>query len=436
MRRVVPSTLRGVARTVIGAASYSLGPGGVSIAAPQLVFTTAYLLVYGLGLATVGLEHLRRPELVILAVVLGAVGVVLGAILGWARFGEAHGYPRGSLAPGLIHSGRAAALGTVLCGIGLVSLALYFSRIGGLPIFMSNAEEARVEAATRGGAVLRATGLLALPGAWLLVAHAAASRRRSWAALAAVVLVVVGLLWLGTANRAPAFLLWEVAVLGALYVGGKDRLGVRALALLIPLVLGAVLLAGFIGAVRLSSAPGSQDAGGQATETVDVARLAALTKTAIEGYVRVPIQNFEYTMDAVPDRIPWRLGYTYLQPILTALPGRQTTFDLDLKAALGQDFAGGGTVPGLLGESYANFGPPGWFFVPAALAFSLQWAFWVARRLNTSVAWLFYAYLVALATGALVGGLSVASPFPFIAVALLGTATLWSRTWPRIVASS
>jgi oligosaccharide repeat unit polymerase len=127
-------------------------------------------------------------------------------------------------------------------------------------------------------------------------------------------------------------------------------------------------------------------------------------------------------MDAVPAHLSWRLGYTYVQPLLTALPGHQTTFDQDLKAALHQVYAGGGTVPSLLGESYANFGPPGWLVVPLLLGFLLAWLYRSALARNDPAWWALYAYAIVAVLNANLSGLSVASVFPLIGTIVLAFA--------------
>ena len=98
-------------------------------------------------------------------------------------------------------------------------------------------------------------------------------------------------------------------------------------------------------------------------------------------------------MDAVPDRIGWRFGLTYLQPLLTVLPGKQTTFDADLKTALNQHYAGGGTVPGLLGEAFANFGPLGWFLVPFLVGMAIT-ALYRKTREGAPELIVLYAYAI------------------------------------------
>jgi len=410
-------------RPLADAFAFGFGRGGVSIAAPQVTFVMAFLVVHVLAFLLVGPEGLRRPQAVYIALLLSTVGLLAGTAIGWRQFAR----------PGLRHADPEpptntgswlVALGIVLTAIGLVALATYLARIGTLPIFLPDAEQARVDAAVRGGAPARVLGLVALPGTWLLVAGAVAARNKRLFALAILALVIVVVSWLATANRAPAFVAAQAWILTAIFVGGRARVGRRALAAVVAAVALAVFAAGVFGAIRMSDRlVRSPDAHSDGSIQATLSELGKLTTIAVRGYLVVPIQNLEYTMDAVPDRIPWRSGYTYIQPLLTALPGRQTTFDLDLKQALGQDFRGGGTVPGLLGESYANFGPLGWLVVPALVAWLLQWSFWFASRQRSAAAWTLHAYLLVQSIGALLSGLSVASPFPVIATVLLGIMT-------------
>jgi hypothetical protein len=196
----------------------------------------------------------------------------------------------------------------------------------------------------------------------------------------------------------------------------RERLRPREIAGLAGVAAVLVLAVGMLGAVRIASGlpPGSP------------VRFDQLTQQAISAYVRVPVQNLGFALEAVPDRIGWRLGYTYVQPLLTALPGKQTTFDQDLKTALQQVYPGGGTVPGLLGEAYANFGPPGWFLVPFLLG---AWITWLSRKVaavGTPELRALYAFAIVHAVGAFIGGLHVASPFPAIAYLVLGAAAVLS----------
>ena len=403
----------GLRRNLAGAYAEAVGRAGFEFSSPQVALVGAFVLVYGVGLVAAPATIGSHGPAVAAAIVLGLAGLLVGIALAWRPTPLVH--PLVGTGGANVHLVLVA--GVSLVAIGTAAMVAYFIAIGQLPILMPNAEQGRVAASLRGGAQLRVLGLLALPGCWVLAGAAAQSRRRGLAVTALIALGLTAMLQISTANRAPAVTLLAVSVVSALLASGHRRLPAAAIGALAVVFLSLVLLAGIIGAVRLaSSAPSGTSP-----------RYPELIAEAVSSYLRVPIQNLGYTLDVVPERIGWRLGLTYLQPVLTALPGRQATFDQDVKRALGQSYAGGGTVPGLAGESYANFGPLGWFLVPLVVAAALTWLYRRAILVGTSEAYVLYAYAVVHAVGGTVSGLLVASPFPVVAIAILGVLALASR---------
>jgi hypothetical protein len=389
-------------------------PGaGVAIASPVLVFPVAYVLAYGMGVLVGGLNTGQHASDIALAIPLGGTAYLLGLGAGWSDRSE-------TLVP--VDASRkfatiVVAAGLVIIGVG--ALAAYLGAIGGIPLFMESLEQARVDAAERGGAALRVLSLLSLLGIWLLTAVGFARHHRRMIAVTLGAAIVVAGGQLLTGNRAPAFSLVQVTVLVAVLAHGATRLrptGVLAVgagALLL------VLAAAAIGGFRYQSTPSTwrDPTIARAVATEDH---MSLTLVALGDYLAVPVQNFSSTMDAVPQLIGWRLGLTYLQPVGTVAPGRQTTFDEDLKVALGQRYAGGGTVPSLLGEAYANFGPLGWLLVPALIGWVLARLYALAKVAQTPETLLLYAYALLHAANATIGGLVVANIFPYIAYTVLG----------------
>jgi oligosaccharide repeat unit polymerase len=311
----------------------------------------------------------------------------------------------------------------LLLGVGLAALIAYFVAIGYIPLVQPALEQSRVDAAEEGGAPLRVLSMLALPGVWILVAQAAAARDRRGLVLAALAVVVVAIGFTLTGNRSPAFQAVEVGLIAGLLAAGKDRLGGRGVVLLALVGIVFVLGAGLFGAFRLSSR--GEIVGPPNPYAIEhTPDYVGLTAIAIKGYLVVPINNLESTLEAVPDRIDWRLGLTYVQPLLTVMPGKQSTFDADLKAALDQRYAGGGTVPGLLGEAYANFGPLGWFLIPLLAGTAIMALYRVSQVGSPELAAL-YGYAIAhVSIGGVLSGLSMASIFPFEAYAILGFAVV------------
>lgn len=389
----------------------------IAFASPAIAAVAALVCAYGASFLVYAIANRDLPSdaiAILVGVVLGVLGFLGG--IGLARSRRA-GHAVNAL-PSLDRDRYLIMLGSALVVAGMGALALYLVRIGSLPILMSGVEQGRVEAALRGGAQLRVLALLALPGCWLVVAVAAARRSRRFlaAAVGCALLVAAGNLL--TANRANAFLVAEVAIVIGLLAAGLHRLRIVHLIGLVGAAVLLVLAAGFVGGYRYANSPETwgDPAIRSAAQAHDYVRLTAL---GVRAYLIVPLQNTQLTMDAVPSRIGWRLGITYLQPLLTALPGHQTTFDLDVKAALGQTYAGGGTVPSFLGEAYANFGPPGWLVVPFVLGFLLTLAYGAATTRQDPAWWALYGWAIIATVNANFSGLSVASPGPAIALVVL-----------------
>lgn len=386
--------------------------GRLAWASPAVFTIGAYVGFYGLGLALSG----SSPRLSVFAVAvgLGLAGLLAGMAVGWRAV------PIVRLEP--VDRRLLTTYGVLLFGIGLAALTAYLLAIGYIPLFQPGLEQARVDAAEEGGAPLRVLSLLALPGTWILVAQAAAARARRGLLLAALAVAIAAIGLALTGNRSPAFAAVESGLIVGLLAAGRDRLGGRGVALLALLGIVFVVGAGAFGAFRLASRGVVYGPPAPAGPAAASPNYPMLTAIAIKGYLVVPIRNLGFAMDAVPERIGWRLGLTYLQPILTVLPGKQTTFDADLKAALYQRYAGGGTVPGLLGEAYANFGPFGWLLMPFIAGAAIT-ALYRVNLAGTAPLAALYGYAIThVSIGGPLSGLSMASIFPIEAYASLGFA--------------
>ena len=213
-------------------------------ASPPVLTVGAYVGFYGIGLVLSGPSS-NLPAMVV-AVALGFVGLLAGIGLGWkAISGPTRRKP---VARQLL-----VRYGYLLLGVGLVALVAYFANIGYVPLFQSGLEQARVDAATEGGAPLRVISLLALPGVWILVAEATAVGSRRGIILAVLAVAVVALGFALTGNRSPSFTAIEVGLVTGLLAAGMVRLGGRGVALLAVGGFVLVLGAGLFGAFRLAS---------------------------------------------------------------------------------------------------------------------------------------------------------------------------------------
>lgn len=413
------SRVSGPTRRLRSAIRAAFGRDGVAWATPQVAAIGGFLVAYGVGLVGWAWRDTQRPLLITVAVGIGLVGWLAGIALGWRPepVPDEPGH-RGPVARWV------APVGVALVLAGWLALILYFVRIGTLPILLTDVENARVDAATRGGAILRVLSFLALLGTWLFAADAGARRELRRTVVASAFALVTSVAFVLTANRAQAVQVLAVAAVAWCLAAGLRRARIRLFTVGATVVVVLVLGAGLIGAWRFAHSPGTWD-----DPEVRAAAVAndwpALTSIAVGNYLRVPVRNFDLTMQAVPDVIPFQLGRTYLQPLLTVLPGRQTTFDADLKVALNEDYAGGGTVPSILGEAWANFGPFGWLLVPLVAGAALAALYGIACRVAGPATWALYAWLLVHLVGANLSGILVASPFPYMAVVILGGAAAW-----------
>lgn len=404
----IGQAVRDIPNGLIAAYRDSVSDGRLAWTSPAVATVGAYLGFYGIGVVLWGPSP--RLPVVALAVTLGLAGLLAGIGLAWGPIST----PK---QPRPVDERLLTMYARALLAAGLLALAAYLLAIGYIPLFRPGLEQSRVDAAEQGGALLRVLALLALPGSWILVAQAASAgdRRRVFVAAGWLGIVAVGLALTG--NRSPAFAAVETGLIAGLLAAGRARLGRQGIALLALIGIVLVIGAGVFGAFRLAS---RSELIGPPNPFARAPDYPALTVIAIKGYLVVPVQNLQYTMDAVPDLIGWRFGATYLQPVVTVLPGKQTTFDADLKAALHQRYAGGGTVPGLLGEAFANFGPLGWFGVPLLAGAAITALYKLSLTGTPEVAAL-YGYAIAhVSIGGVLSGLFVASIFPFEAYAVLG----------------
>jgi hypothetical protein len=381
----------------------------LSFASPLLAFPLAYIAAYGVG----WFLFLPRSGTTLVAIVVGLIAFLAG--LGWTLR-----RPLREEQP--IRTARSDVLllriGIVLVALGVLGSIAYLWAIGGIPLFMDSVEEARVQAADRGGAYLRVASMLGMLGVWLLAAYAARGHRLFHLLGVGVLTLLIAFTQLATGNRAPAFATVEVAALTAILASGTLRLTLPPLLLLMAGLLVLVGLAGAIGGYRFSHTPATwRDP--DIADAVAAGDAPALVLKGLENYLIVPVQNFRTTMAAVPDLIGWRFGSTYLQPLSTMLPGHQTTFDQDLKEALQQQYAGGGTAPTMLGEAYANFGPLGWLAIPALIGMALGFLYRFAREQRTAAAWVLYAYVLLHLANSTVGGIMVANVVPVFMLVIL-----------------
>ena len=82
-----------------------------------------------------------------------------------------------------------------------------------------------------------------------------------------------------------------------------------------------------------------------------------LLASRIQWLLYVNNANLEHVVSHIPAEQAFLLGRGYLIDLAVLLPGAQDNFSTWLKESIGLEFAGGGITVGLIGETYANWGP-------------------------------------------------------------------------------
>ena len=262
---------------------------GFAIVSPLFAFPLAFTLAYGLGAILHGSRIGDRAVLVGLAAVVGLAAYLLGVAIAWRPIRiEVKPDDRWDF-------DHVVAVGaSALIAVGIVASIAYLAAIGGIPLFMESVESARVLAAQQGGAALRVSALLALPGLWLLAGQAGARGRLGPLLTVAFLAIVVALLQIFTANRAPAFTAIETSVLAAVLGAGLYRLRAAGIALLGLVVLVLIALAGAVGGYRLSRTPATwRDP--DIAYAVASGEFGGLILKGVQNYLVVPVQNFAAT---------------------------------------------------------------------------------------------------------------------------------------------
>jgi len=380
---------------------------------PQFLNLFAFIIIFGVA----GLNHyIVDPEKnrnILFMILLAYIALNSGI-----HWGEAIDLRKSAKANSRWNGKRATLLLDVWLAVLFFATFIYFAKMGSIPWFSEQPEQARVTLAEKGGGYLRViiySGIV-----WIMLAYTSMIKkiyRRS--RLFFVVVAILMLVFLALGNRAP--LVTIVCMLMLIKLGYTDLLiktGRKYLLLAFAVAVLIVLAFGLTGTMRVV-----QDKKvSQYTEYKELLKekeYATIFFSQIFSYLAHGVNNFATVYENVPEKYDYKFGATYFYPALTVLPGKQYTLDMQLKHAFNMKFSGGGLVPSTLGEAYVNFGKAGVVFVPFLIGFVLSMLYKKFKLDKCSGYGLVYLFLLYYLSIHMVSGILASSVFLMEAIVLI-----------------
>ncbi len=303
--------------------------------------------------------------------------------------------------------------GTVIWGV-------YIAKMGGLPLFADAVEGGRVAMAEKGGGALRLGVYSLVVWGWFVWYDAFSGKTLGrFTRFGGTLWVAILLILL--ANRAPLVHLFAVPVLMGLAWKGRGQ-GSATFTSRLPALLALAAMAwigfGMLGAMRLLSDPTLRHYP-EIAYYADGGHVFQLGMKIPADYLLTTARNYLQVFDIAPEFYGFRYGGSYLDPLWTALPGKQYALAMQLKSVLGMQFKGGGVVPGVLGEAWINFGALGFVLVPALVSCVLVGLYRMHRRGKSPYWTLGYLFLLVHLGSNMQSGLMATSIFPVFVVGVL-----------------
>lgn len=307
----------------------------------------------------------------------------------------------------------------VLFIIGFGAFLLFIMRIGSIPLFMPNLEQSRVDANISGGSSLRILTYLLIVSSVIAFFNFYYSKKNKLTknniSLLVSIIGVLSLLALG--NRSPAFtIIYSCAIIFFL-LKYEGKLKIKTfLVTSIIVSIGILIFVGGIGSYRVINTSEFHNYP-EYEVFLEESDYIGLSLFVFEHYLGISFFNFSRVIELFPNVLDFKYGLSYIEPILTILPGTQYTLDMQIKHALGQTYLGGGTIPSVLGEAYANFGYFGCFIIPflTTLLLSFLYKKYLEQK-NNPARILIYVFFLCYFSWYLIAGYAATSIFPFISV--------------------
>ncbi|WP_139691835.1 O-antigen polymerase [Sporolactobacillus terrae] len=395
--------------------------GYIDVKNPLLLYSLFYCMVFGIG-SNFYDENYGNAILANIAIIIGTFGYLLGYFISAVFKKNAEYSDSFKVLTDINILSRSITFEKALFSISFISYLLYIAKIGKIPILIQNLEQSRVDVSLVGGAGLRVLVYLFIISSIIGVLNIMSCYKKESLkklvkySFLRYIISILALFSLG--NRSPVYniLFVSVMLLVLKKYDGKVRL-VKAFFLSIIAIMAVIILVGGIGSYRVLHTTSFYDFP-EFRPFINNQDYTGLSVYLFSQYLNIGYSNFIDVLTVVPNIIHYKFGLTYIEPILTILPGTQYTLDMQLKMALGQNYLGGGTIPSVLGEAYVNFGLLGCFLVPFITMIILRMLY-TSLKMNNYFKVLMYTYLLSFFSNSLLGGLAATSIFPYIALLVL-----------------
>ena len=250
----------------------------------------------------------------------------------------------------------------ILFIIGICIFGVFFFKSGGLILFMNDAENARINA-------VAGSGFLVVLGTQFLNIATLIEKKEK---IRTIYLIISIILMFGTGFRSQA--LYLIAMYYIIYYINTNK---ASIAKMFGIVMIISFLYAYIGVVR----------SGLKNWT-----LLSLYKPVI-WRMFVNTSNFSDVLNLYPESL-FTVGKSYINDLLTVLPGPQETYILKLKDILNIQFDGGSLTPSIFGESYYNFGLVGAVVIPILIGIIILTIDYFSRRYLSTEIYLIASFLM------------------------------------------
>lgn len=319
---------------------------------PIVLFTINYITFIGIGVLVIERYNLPISADVLLAISSGFVSLVVGCLIGDYLFSkQSRIIPVRKIVLTNSYMHQKIFWAVIFYFLGILSLIIFYIRIGSIPIFEENAESSRFLVRAGSASLPIFAYSFFLTGTLILISFARTTKSQTFAFS---LIIIAALLLFGTGFRSPALKLFLAGFIVLMYIR-YNRLPKTALFFVLLFI---VVVVGILGIFRRT---------GEFITNIDM-----ILRIAI---FRIFVNNL-YVLDLIfglyPRSEPFMFGQSYLIDFITILPGAQEHFGLWLKSRLGLDFEGGGVTQTIVGEFFLNFGWLGVIFGLKAIGFFLR----------------------------------------------------------------